>query len=92
MKSWFQTLMNACINVHDVYIHRCVMYNYGIRNMYDHGEYFQNILLKKSKPNVNNNNNLKSWRVLLSRHVMKNLQSMIRKKNIKNVLYDGMAC
>jgi hypothetical protein len=58
------------------------MYNYGIRNMYDHGEYFQNILLKKSKP----------WRVLLSRHVMKNLQSTIRKKNIKNVLYDGMAC
>ncbi len=48
--------------------------------MYDHGQYFQNILLKKSKPNINNNNNLKSWRVLLARHVMKNLQSMIRKK------------
>jgi hypothetical protein len=25
--------------------------------MYDDGEYLQNILLKKSKPNANNNNN-----------------------------------
>jgi len=28
--------------------------------MYDDGEYLQNILLKKSKPNENNNNNFKS--------------------------------
>jgi hypothetical protein len=66
--------MNACINVHNVYIHWCVEYNY------DDGEYLQNILLKKSKPNVNSNNNFKSQHILLSRHVMKNLQSMIEEK------------
>jgi hypothetical protein len=47
--------------------------------MYDDGEFFQNILLKKSKPNANNNNDLKSWRVFQSPHAMKNLQSVTRK-------------
>ncbi len=50
--------MNACINVCDVHIHWCIMYKYGVQNMHDDGEYLQNILLKKSKPNTNNNNNL----------------------------------
>jgi len=36
------------------------MYKYGIWNMCDDGEYFFKTLFKKSKPNVNNNNNLNS--------------------------------
>ncbi len=57
------------------------MYNY------EDGEYFQNILLKKSKPNVNSNNNFKSQHILLSWHVMKNLQSMIEEKIIIKMCY-----
>jgi hypothetical protein len=60
--------------------------------MYDAGEYLQEILLKNPKKNQNNNNNFKSQCILLSRHVMKNLQSLIGKKYIKKVLYDDMAC
>ncbi len=42
------------------------MYKYGLRNIYDDGEYFQNILFKKSEPNINNKNNLQSQHVFLS--------------------------
>ncbi len=49
------------------------MYKFGIQNMYDDGEYFQNILLKKFKPpNINNLYNFKSSHLILSRHVVKN--------------------
>ncbi len=49
------------------------MYKYGVQHMYEDGEYLQNILLKKSKPNTNNNNNLQSRCVFLSWHVVKDL-------------------
>jgi hypothetical protein len=50
------------------------LYKYGVQNMYDDGEYIQNILLKKSKPNTNNNNNnVESQHVFLSQHVVKKL-------------------
>jgi hypothetical protein len=42
------------------------MYKYGLRNIYIDGEYIQNILFKKSEPNINNNNNFKSHHVFLS--------------------------
>jgi hypothetical protein len=63
--------MRALMYVMCIYID-VIMYKYGIQNMYDDGEYFQNILLRKSKPNANNNN-FKSY-VFLSHHAMKNLQ------------------
>jgi hypothetical protein len=65
------------------------MYKYGIWNIYNDGEYLQNILLKNSKPNTNNNNNFKSQYVLLSWPAMKNLQSMTK---TKKMLHDDMAC
>ncbi len=42
------------------------MYKYGLQNIYDDGEYFQNILSKKSEPNINNNNHFKSQHVFWS--------------------------
>jgi hypothetical protein len=53
IKSWVQTLMNVCINVHNVYIHdvSCINMIYETSMMVS--EYFQNILLNKS-----NNNNI----------------------------------
>jgi hypothetical protein len=91
MKSWVHTLMNVCINVCNVYIHWCIMYKYDVWNMYDDGEYLQNILLKKSK-----NNNIiiiKSWHVFLSWHAMKILHFVTRIfffkcwKNLKHVTW-----
>ncbi len=67
------------------------MYKYGIQNMYDDGKYFQNILLRKSKPNANNNN-FKSY-VFLSHCAMKNLQFVTLKKiNVKNMLHGDVSC
>jgi len=91
--------MYACIHVYNVYIHLCIMYKYGIQNMYNDGEYLWNILLKKSnqmkiiiyfkksKPNANNNFNLKLWHVFLSRHTMKNLQPLTKKPKMLKTCY-----
>jgi hypothetical protein len=65
---------------------------FGIQKTYDDGEYLQNILLKKFKPNINNFYNFKSWHVFLSWHVVKNLQFATRKKYVKNMLHDDAAC
>jgi hypothetical protein len=83
LKSWVQTLMNACIDVCNVYIPCCIMYKYSSWNIYDDGEYFQNILLKIPNQNANNNNNVKSQCVFLSQHVVKNLQFVIEKEKKK---------
>jgi len=48
--------------------------------MYNDDQYFQNILLIKSKPNANNNNNLKSWHVFFSWHVVKIYNPWPKKK------------
>jgi hypothetical protein len=62
--------------------------------MYDDDEYLQNILSKESKPNTNNNTNLKSIHVIFVMTCHENL-TICDKRNIKNVLniiYDDMAC
>ncbi len=67
------------------------MYKYGIQNMYNDGKYLQNILLRKSKPNANNDN-FKSY-VFLSHCDMKSLQFVTLKKiNVKNMLHDDVSC
>ncbi len=67
------------------------MYKYGIQNMYNDGKYLQNILLRKSKPNANNDN-FKSY-VFLSHCAMKSLQFVTLKKiNVKNMLHDDVSC
>jgi hypothetical protein len=72
-------LWRICAYMYVMCIHiDVIMYKYGIWNMYDDGQYFQNILLRK--PNANNNNNIKSWHVFLSRHVMKIYNLWLKKK------------
>ncbi len=61
----------------NLYMHWCIMYKYGIQNMYDDDEILQNILFKESKPNTNNYTNLKSIHVFLSQHAMKILQYVV---------------
>lgn len=41
---------NLCIDVCNTYTHSFYMNNYDIWNIYDNGEYIQNLLLQKSKP------------------------------------------
>jgi hypothetical protein len=64
-----------------------IMYKYGIWNMYNDGQYFQNILLWKSKPNTNNNNSFKSWHVFLWWDVVKIYNLRLEKKRLANITW-----
>jgi hypothetical protein len=53
--------------------------------MYDDGEYLQNILLKKSKPNANNNNNFISHDVYFCYDVSWKICNPWPKKKMKTL-------
>jgi uroporphyrinogen-III synthase len=55
------------------------MYKYDIQNIYDGSEYFQSVLLKTFE-----NNNII---VFLSRHAVKNLQSVAKGKKKRNLSF-----